>query len=101
MEYYATYMERARKAIALAVAEPIPCLHLQFDVWTTPRTQEDLFGVYVIFIDKKMEPHAYLLAARQFRPTPELRSKGAEFLLKYLEDVAQQFGFDLLRHVLS
>lgn len=101
VEYYDTHTQFAKEAIAAAIDGPIPSLHLQIDLWSTPVTREDMLGVYATFLDKDMDAHGVLLAARHFRPTPEMKQKGADLLLLYLEDIAEQFDFTLLQHVFS
>ena len=101
-EYYDTYTGIAKDSIAALIAKRhLPFLHLQIDLWSTPVTREDALGVYVTYLDENMNAQAHLLAARHVRPTPELKTKGADLLLMYLEDVAKQYNFDLLQHVFS
>lgn len=101
-EFYATGIAHVKKIIADEVlSAPIPSASMQADVWTAPRSRADYMGVSITFLDRFFETHSYLLAAREFRPTPELKSKGAELAHLYLEDVAAQFDVDLYQHVFS
>ena len=101
-EFYATGIAHVKKIIADEVlSAPIPSASMQADVWTAPRSRADYMGVSITFLDRFFETHSYLLAAREFRPTPELSAKVADLLLAYTEDVAAQFGIDLYQHVFT
>lgn len=76
-------------------------MHLQVDVWSSNLNREDMLGVYGTFLDRNFHSHAYLLAARPFRPTPTLGSKGSDLAFAYEEDVTKEFGIDLHQHVFS
>lgn len=101
VEYYSSYTRRAKDAIAMIIDQPLPSLHVQTDLWSVPVTRTDLLGFYITFLNKNMDAEAHLLAARHFLPTPTMKAKGAELLLLYAEDIAEQYGFSLHQHVFS
>ncbi|CAN0082082.1 unnamed protein product, partial [Ectocarpus sp. 8 AP-2014] len=95
VECYAATAARFKKEMATEVAG-VPCLHLSLELWVDKSSSLKYMGVRLFYVNYAWQLKSYLLAVRQFNPTPETlkNERLSKLLEKYVFAVLEEFGVD-------
>ncbi|CAM9480620.1 unnamed protein product, partial [Ectocarpus sp. 6 AP-2014] len=95
VECYAATAAQFKEEMATEVAG-VPCLHLSLELWVDKSSSLKYMGVRLFYVNSVWQLKSYLLAVRQFNPTPETlkNERLSELLEKYVFAVLEEFGID-------